>query len=98
VLLDVTPLSVGLETLGGVMTKAIEHNPTIPARRSETVSTPENNQTAIDGSCYKASVSLPSTIGNWHVSGWRAFAAARGPQVEVSFDVDANGIVNVFCA
>ncbi|WP_246122620.1 molecular chaperone DnaK [Actinoallomurus bryophytorum] len=97
VLLDVTPLSLGLETLGGVMTKTIERNTTIPARRSETFSTADDNQTAVDvvvlqGERERAADNR--TLGRFRLENIRP--APRGePQVEVTFDVDANGILNV---
>jgi molecular chaperone DnaK len=97
VLLDVTPLSLGLETLGGVMTKTLERNTTIPARRAETFSTAEDDQTAVDvvvlqGEREKASDNR--TLGRFRLENIRP--APRGePQIEVTFDVDANGILNV---
>ncbi|MCW2860163.1 MAG: chaperone protein DnaK [Actinoallomurus sp.] len=97
VLLDVTPLSLGLETLGGVMTKTLERNTTIPARRSETFSTAEDEQTAVDvvvlqGERERAADNR--TLGRFRLENIRP--APRGePQVEVTFDVDANGILNV---
>src|SRR5690349_14779265 len=97
VLLDVTPLSLGLETLGGVMTKTLERNTTIPARRSETFSTAEDNQTAVDvvvlqGERERAADNR--TLGRFRLENIRP--APRGePQIEVTFDVDANGILNV---
>jgi molecular chaperone DnaK len=97
VLLDVTPLSVGLETLGGVMTKVIERNTTIPARRSETFSTAEDNQTAVDVVVLQGERELASDnrqLARFRLEGIRP--APRGtPQVEVTFDTDANGILNV---
>lgn len=97
VLLDVTPLSLGIETLGGVMTKVIERNTTIPARRSETFSTAEDNQSAVDvvvlqGERERAADNRP--LGRFRLENIRP--APRGvPQVDVTFDVDANGILNV---
>jgi len=97
VLLDVTPLSLGLETLGGVMTKTIERNTTIPARRSETFSTAEDRQTAVDvvvlqGERERAADNR--VLGRFRLENIRP--APRGePQIEVTFDVDANGILNV---
>jgi molecular chaperone DnaK len=97
VLLDVTPLSLGLETLGGVMTKVIERNTTIPARRSETFSTAEDNQTAVDIVVLQGEREL--SADNRQLARFRLEGippAPRGvPQIEVTFDVDANGILNV---
>jgi molecular chaperone DnaK len=97
VLLDVIPLSLGLETLGGVMTKVIERNTTIPARRTETFSTAEDNQTAVDIVVLQGERELASDnrqLARFRLEGIRP--APRGvPQVEVTFDVDANGILNV---
>src|SRR6185312_1350020 len=97
VLLDVTPLSLGLETLGGVMTKVIERNTTIPARRTETFSTAEDDQTAVDVVVLQGERELASDnrqLARFRLEGIRP--APRGvPQVEVTFDVDANGILNV---
>jgi molecular chaperone DnaK len=97
VLLDVTPLSLGLETLGGVMTKVIERNTTIPARRSETFSTAEDNQTAVDVVVLQGERELAADnrqLARFRLEGIRP--APRGtPQVEVTFDTDANGILNV---
>jgi molecular chaperone DnaK len=97
VLLDVTPLSLGLETLGGVMTPVIERNTTIPARRSETFSTAEDNQTAVDISVLQGERELAQDnrqLARFRLEGIRP--AQRGmPQVEVTFDMDANGILNV---
>jgi molecular chaperone DnaK len=97
VLLDVTPLSVGLETLGGVMTKVIERNTTIPARRTEVFSTAEDNQTAVDVNVLQGERELASDnrqLARFRLEGIRP--APRGsPQVEVTFDTDANGILNV---
>jgi molecular chaperone DnaK len=96
-LLDVTPLSLGLETLGGVMTKVIERNTTIPARRTETFSTAEDNQSAVDvvvlqGERERAADNR--VLGRFRLENIRP--APRGePQVEVTFDIDANGILNV---
>ena len=96
-LLDVTPLSLGVETLGGVMTKVIERNTTIPARRTETFSTADDNQSAVDvvvlqGERERASDNR--TLGRFRLENIRP--APRGePQVEVTFDIDANGILNV---
>jgi molecular chaperone DnaK len=96
-LLDVLPLSLGLETLGGVMTKIIERNTTIPARRTEVFSTAEDNQSAVDvvvlqGERERAADNR--VLGRFRLESIRP--APRGvPQVEVTFDVDANGILNV---
>jgi molecular chaperone DnaK len=96
-LLDVTPLSLGLETMGGVMTRVIERNTTIPARRSETFSTAEDNQSAVDvvvlqGERERAADNR--VLGRFRLENIRP--APRGePQVDVTFDVDANGILNV---
>jgi molecular chaperone DnaK len=97
VLLDVTPLSLGLETLGGVMTKVIERNTTIPARRTETFSTAEDNQTAVDIVVLQGERELARDnrqLARFKLEGIRP--APRGvPQIEVTFDIDANGILNV---
>jgi molecular chaperone DnaK len=97
VLLDVTPLSLGLETLGGVMTKVIERNTTIPARRTETFSTAEDNQTAVDVVVLQGERELAADnrrLARFRLEGIRP--ARRGmPQIEVTFDIDANGILNV---
>ena len=96
-LLDVTPLSLGVETLGGVMTKVIERNTTIPARRTEIFSTAEDNQSAVDivvlqGERERAADNR--VLGRFRLEGIRR--APRGvPQIEVTFDIDANGILNV---
>ncbi|GII93970.1 molecular chaperone DnaK [Sinosporangium siamense] len=96
-LLDVTPLSLGVETLGGVMTKVLERNTTIPARRTETFSTAEDNQSSVDvvvlqGERERAADNR--VLGRFRLENIRP--AARGvPQVEVTFDIDANGILNV---
>src|SRR3954468_18339340 len=97
VLLDVIPLSLGLETLGGVMTKVIERNTTIPAQRTETFSTAEDDQTAVDVVVLQGERELASDnrqLARFRLEGIRA--APRGtPQIEVTFDEDANGILNV---
>ncbi len=97
VLLDVTPLSLGLETLGGVMTKVIERNTTIPARRTEVFSTAEDNQTAVDVVVLQGERELAADnrpLARFRLEGIRP--SPRGaPQVEVTFDIDANGILNV---
>jgi molecular chaperone DnaK len=95
VLLDVTPLSLGVETLGGVMTRLIERNTTIPARRSEVFSTAEDNQTAVDIHVLQGERELARdnrTLGHFRLEGLAP--APRGlPQIEVSFDIDANVIL-----
>src|SRR3954462_11612254 len=97
VLLDVTPLSLGLETLGGVMTRVIDRNTTIPARRTETFSTAEDNQTAVDVVVLQGERELAADnrqLARFRLEGIRP--APRGvPQIEVTFDIDANGILNV---
>src|ERR687886_144090 len=97
VLLDVTPLSLGVETLGGVMTKLIERNTTIPVRRSETFSTAEDNQSAVDIHVLQGERELARdnrTLGHFRLEG--IAPAPRGvPQIDVAFDIDANGILNV---
>jgi molecular chaperone DnaK len=97
VLLDVTPLSLGLETLGGVMTRVIERNTTIPARRTETFSTAEDNQTAVDVVVLQGERELAADnrqLARFRLEGIPP--APRGvPQIEVTFDIDANGILNV---
>jgi molecular chaperone DnaK len=96
-LLDVTPLSLGLETLGGVMTTLIERNTTIPVRKSEVFSTAEDNQTAVDIHVLQGERPMASdnmSLGRFRLEGLPM--APRGmPQVEVTFDIDANGILNV---
>ena len=96
-LLDVTPLSLGVETLGGVMTKLIERNTTIPVRKSETFSTAEDNQAAVDIHVLQGERELARdnrTLGNFRLEGIRP--APRGAaQIEVAFDIDANGILTV---
>jgi molecular chaperone DnaK len=96
-LLDVTPLSLGVETLGGVMTKIIERNTTIPARRTEVFSTAEDNQAAVDIVVLQGEREMAQDnrqLGRFRLEGIRS--AARGlPQIEVTFDIDANGILNV---
>jgi molecular chaperone DnaK len=97
VLLDVTPLSLGLETMGGVMTKVIERNTTIPARRTEVFSTAEDNQTAVDIVVLQGERELARDnrqLARFRLEGIPP--APRGvPQIEVTFDIDANGILNV---
>ena len=96
-LLDVTPLTLGIETLGGVMTTMIERNTTIPTRRSETFSTAADNQPAVEVHVLQGEREFAkdnTTLGRFHLMGIPP--APRGiPQVEVTFDIDANGIVNV---
>jgi molecular chaperone DnaK len=97
VLLDVTPLSLGVETMGGVTTKIIERNTTVPVRKSETFSTAEDNQSAVDIHVLQGERELARdnrTLGNFRLEGIRP--APRGaPQIEVSYDIDANGILTV---
>jgi molecular chaperone DnaK len=96
-LLDVTPLSLGIETLGGVMTTLITRNTTIPTRKSETFSTATDNQTSVEVHVLQGERPMARdnrTLGRFHLVGLPP--APRGlPQIEVSFDIDANGIVNV---
>jgi molecular chaperone DnaK len=96
-LLDVTPLSLGIETLGGVSTRLIERNTTIPTRKSEIFSTASDNQTSVEVHVLQGERSMAAdnkTLGKFHLVGIPP--APRGvPQVEVTFDIDANGIVNV---
>jgi molecular chaperone DnaK len=96
-LLDVTPLSLGIETLGGVMTKLIEANTTIPARKTETFSTAADNQPSVEIHVLQGERPMAAgnkTIGRFHLDGIPS--APRGvPQIEVTFDIDANGILKV---
>jgi molecular chaperone DnaK len=96
-LLDVTPLSLGIETLGGVMTKLIERNTTIPAQKSEIFTTAEDNQPAVSIHVLQGEREMAidnKTLGRFELTG--IAPAARGvPQIEVAFDIDANGIVEV---
>jgi molecular chaperone DnaK len=96
-LLDVTPLSLGVETLGGIMTKLIERNTTIPTRKSEIFSTAESGQTAVDIKVYQGEREMAADnmlLGQFRLEGIPS--APRGvPQIEVTFDIDANGILNV---
>ena len=96
-LLDVTPLSLGIETLGGVFTKLIERNTTIPTRKSETFSTAADSQTSVEIHVLQGERPMAKdnrTLGKFHLVGIPS--APRGvPQIEVTFDIDANGIVNV---
>lgn len=97
VLLDVTPLSLGIETLGGVMTKLIERNTTIPTRKSEIFSTAEDGQTSVHVKVYQGEREIAAAnklLGDFQLTGIPP--APRGvPKIEVTFDIDANGIVNV---
>ncbi len=96
-LLDVVPLSVGIETLGGVMTKLIEANTTIPTRKSEVFSTAADNQSSVEIHVLQGERAMArdaKTLGRFHLDG--IAPAPRGiPQIEVSFEIDANGILNV---
>ena len=96
-LLDVTPLSLGIETLGGVATKLIEKNTTIPTKKSQVFSTAENNQAAVTIRVVQGEREMAADnkiLGNFNLEG--IAPAPRGvPQIEVTFDIDANGIVNV---
>ncbi len=97
VLLDVTPLSLGIETLGGVFTRLIERNTTIPTKKSEIFSTAQDNQTTVEVHVLQGEREMAlddKTIGRFHLDGFPP--APRGmPQIEVTFDIDANGILNV---
>lgn len=97
VLLDVTPLSLGIETMGGISTKLIERNTTIPTSKSQTFSTAADNQTAVDIHVLQGEREMAAdnkTLGQFQLTGIPS--APRGvPQIEVTFDIDANGIVNV---
>ncbi|SHI19176.1 molecular chaperone DnaK [Sporobacter termitidis DSM 10068] len=96
-LLDVTPLSLGIETLGGVFTKLIERNTTIPTKKSQVFSTAADNQTSVEVHVLQGEREMAQynkTLGRFHLDG--IAPARRGvPQIEVTFDIDANGIVNV---
>ena len=96
-LLDVTPLSLGIETMGGVMTKLIERNTTIPVKKSQTFPTAADNQTSVEVHVLQGEREMAQynkTLGRFHLDG--IAPARRGvPQIEVTFDIDANGIVNV---
>ena len=97
VLLDVTPLSLGIETLGGVCTRLIERNTTIPTRKSQVFSTAADNQTSVEVNVLQGEREMAAynkSLGRFHLDG--IAPARRGvPQIEVTFDIDANGIVNV---
>ena len=96
-LLDVTPLTLGVETKGGIMTKMIERNTTIPTKRSEVFSTAENNQTQVEIHILQGEREMASgnkSLGRFTLTDIPA-AMAGTPQIEVTFDIDANGIVNV---
>ena len=96
-LLDVTPLSLGIETMGGVCTKIIERNTTIPVKKSQIFTTAADNQTSVEVHVLQGEREMAQynkTLGRFHLDG--IAPARRGvPQIEVSFDIDANGIVNV---
>ncbi|MCF2662392.1 molecular chaperone DnaK [Pseudoflavonifractor phocaeensis] len=96
-LLDVTPLSLGIETMGGVMTKLIDRNTTIPVKKSQTFTTAADNQTSVEVHVLQGEREMAQynkTLGKFHLDG--IAPARRGvPQIEVTFDIDANGIVNV---
>ena len=96
-LLDVTPLSLGIETLGGVFTKLIERNTTIPTKKSQVFSTAADNQTSVEVNVLQGEREMAQynkSLGRFHLDG--IAPARRGvPQIEVTFDIDANGIVNV---
>ena len=96
-LLDVTPLSLGIETMGGVMTKLIERNTTIPAKKSQVFTTAADNQTSVEVHVLQGEREMAAankSLGRFHLDG--IAPARRGvPQIEVTFDIDANGIVNV---
>src|SRR5690606_10584130 len=96
-LLDVTPLSLGIETKGGIFTKIIERNTTIPPKRSETLTTADDNQPSVQVQVYqreRETATYNKKLGIFQLTGLPP--APRGvPQIEVTFDIDANGIVNV---
>src|SRR6202012_1454793 len=96
-LLDVTPLSLGIETKGGIMTKLIERNTTIPTKRSEIFTTAENNQSSVQIQVYQGERDIAAynkKLGMFELTGLPP-APRNVPQIEVTFDIDANGIVNV---
>ena len=96
-LLDVTPLSLGIETMGGVCTRLIERNTTIPVKKSQIFSTAADNQTSVEVNVLQGEREMAAankSLGRFHLDG--IAPARRGvPQIEVTFDIDANGIVNV---
>merc|ERR1711967_199973 len=96
-LLDVTPLSLGIETMGGVMTKLIEANTTIPSKKSQVFSTAADNQPSVEIHVLQGEKTMAAdnkTIGRFHLDGIPP--SPRGvPQIEVSFDIDANGLIQV---
>ena len=96
-LLDVTPLSLGIETMGGVTTRLIDRNTTIPTRKAETFSTAADNQPSVEVNVLQGEREMAKdnrSIGKFHLDGIPP--APRGmPQIEVTFDIDANGILNV---
>src|SRR6202007_2282407 len=96
-LLDVTPLSLGVETLGGVMTRLIDRNTTIPTSRSQIFSTAADNQTSVEVHVLQGERDMARdnrTLGRVHLDG-NPPAPSGVPQIEVTFDIDANGILNV---
>ena len=97
-LLDVTPLSLGIETLGGVFTRLITRNTTIPTRKSEIFSTAADGQTSVEVHVLQGEREMArdnKTLGRFHLDGIRRPRRAGVPQIEVTFDIDANGIVHV---
>ena len=98
-LLDVTPLSLGVETLGGIFTRLIERNTTIPAKKSQIFTTSQDNQTTVDVHVLQGEreqAVYNKTIGRFQLDGIPP-APRSLPQIEVAFDIDANGILNVSC-